>query len=265
MCALLIAFIAPIPYESVSRRTKDVAVVGGRLSHVENEGRTMNRMSNANPYIVSEGDEALKERPKAAKVRFLKAGESFKGRLIAPSQIETGFNFIKFEQHGDFATKLVSHSCHDPKAKKERRASTCPSCLAGLKSKLKTLVFFWNADKGELVVKDIAEGNMDGVRTAKENYGDDLYAESFVIGIGDKGAVSISLLPPKQAKDVAPTPEGMLVNAETVNYALGVRTHDEVLAIIAGKTPGVENNAAGDGATIVRTDGAGTTGGSELF
>lgn len=184
-------------------------------------------MSNVSGLIVAEGDESrvLNEKKRSStKVRFAKAGQSFRGRLLTTK-------FVSYYQHGSFEEKIVSHACIDPKGK-----TGCPSCKAGVLRKLKTILPMWDIDAKEIVVRDMAKSNMVDLYKLVDQLGDDLLTDTYAISLGEKGALTVVYLKPKKGETFDATPEGTKLDEETLSYVMGVRTADEISALIAGKT-----------------------------
>jgi hypothetical protein len=215
-------------------------------------------MSNENLFIA-EGDEAREFNEKKRsdrKIRFLKKNQTFRGRFLM-----TKFN--AYAQHSTFdmtgkTPNVKSHACLDPGAKKEHRASTCPSCQAGVPVKAKTLVWWYDIENGEIVVRDVPKTAMDAIYKAVDQYGEDLLTDTFDISMSDKGAVSIMYIKPKKGEDFPATPADVAVGKDEYDYVMNVLSPDEIAPLIAPWVAAQKaGNAAGDGATIVRTDGAG--------
>lgn len=183
-------------------------------------------MSDVNKLILAEGDEARKINEKKTsnrKVVFLKGGKSFRGRFITTK-------FVTYAQHGDFEKKIQSHACLDPKGRKD-----CPSCKAGVARTTKTIIAMYNIETGEIVVRDMAKGNMENVYKALDTYGDDLTTDTFDFSLGEKGALSVMYVKPKKGEEFAPTPADVVIDDDLLSYVMGVRTPDEILDLIAGK------------------------------
>jgi hypothetical protein len=190
-----------------------------------------------NELILAEGDEARKNNEKKTsnrKVRFLKEHQSFKGRLISSK-------FVQFAQHGVFVTKgnpnnIQSHACLDPRGR-----TNCPSCKAGVKRTIKTLVFAYDADNGEIVVRDFAKSSMSPIYAFIDGYGEKdnefaIQATPVQVSMGEKGAVTVMPLAPKDAKGVAAIPDDVAIDEDLLTYVMGVRTPQEIEALIVGKT-----------------------------
>lgn len=194
-------------------------------------------MSDVSNLIVAEGDEAreMNERQgNGRKVVFLKEGQSFRGRFI-------GTDFKAFIQHGKFVSKgspknIPSHACLDPKAKREGRETTCPSCKADVPKSTRTLVFWYNIDTDQIVVRDVAKKNMASIYDVVDTYADTIGDTVFKVAQGTQGALSILPVPAKKGETFPPTPEDLVIDAGILTYVMGVRTEAEILELIAGKT-----------------------------
>jgi hypothetical protein len=189
--------------------------------------------------ILAEGDEARKNNEKKTsnrKVRFLKSGQSVKARFITSK-------FVQYAQHGDFEKKIQSHACLDPKGK-----TNCPSCKVGVKRAVKTLVFLYDVENGEIVVRDLAKSSMAPIYEFTDSYGDKdnefaVRSTPVKVTLGEKGAITVMPLAPKDAKGVAEIPDDVVIDEDLLAYVMGVRTPDEITQLIAGKT---SSNDAGD-------------------
>lgn len=196
--------------------------------------------------IVASGDEGreLNEKQRSShKVTFLKKNKTFRGRFISTK-------FVTFAQHGSMEQRVKSHACLDPRAKREGRESTCPSCVAGWSTRLKTLVFWWNIDAQEIVVRDVTKGNMKAVYAAVDQYGDDLTTDTFQVSMGEKGDLSFLYLKPKRGEEFAATPETVEITDDVLAYVMGVRTAAEISEMIAGKSPKSADEGSGDDVEI---------------
>jgi hypothetical protein len=198
-------------------------------------------------FILGQGDDARKINEKKAssvKVRFLKTGQSFIGRFVT-------LDFVTYRQHGSFEHKIQSHACLDPKSQK-----ACPSCAAGVPSSVKTLVFWYDIEKGEVVVRDVNKTAMNAtVYPLKDEYGEDLLTDTFQITMGDKGALSIMPKKAKKGEEFAPTPESVKIDDDILNYVANYRTEDEVRELITGWKP-----TSSDDAPVVETTSDPTSG-----
>lgn len=176
--------------------------------------------------ILAEGDESreLNEKKRSSRrVRFLKAGQKFRGRFLTTK-------FITFVQHGDFEKKIPSHACLDPRGK-----TNCPSCQAGVKRTNKTLVFWYDVETGEIVVRDVSKSGMATVYAAVDQYGDDLTTDTFDISMGEKGMINVLYVKPKKGEEFPPTPDDIEIDDDLLAYVMGVRTEDEIKAMLSGK------------------------------
>jgi len=186
------------------------------------------RVSDVASLIMAQGDEAreINERKRSStKIRFLKAGQKFRGRFLTASK-----DFILYAQHGDYEAKIRSHACLDPKGK-----TNCPSCKAGVKRSIKTLIAFYDIETGEIVVKDVAKGNMETVYSAVTTYGDDLTTDTFDISVGEKGAITVMYVKPKKGEEFPVTPEGLKLDEDSLRYVMGIKTAPEIEEMLGGK------------------------------
>jgi hypothetical protein len=197
-----------------------------------------------NDLILAEGDEARRLNEKKTsntKVRFLKKGAAFRGHFLTTK-------FVTFAQHGDFEKKIQSHACLDPKGR-----TNCPSCKAGVKRTTKTLVFWFDVDAREIVVRDVAKSAMPSLYDFIDAYGDDALTTIAKVSLGEKGAVNVLPVPVKKGETIELAPSDVVVDEDLLSYVMGVRTADEILALIAGKTDAaptddnVEIKAVGEG------------------
>lgn len=197
-------------------------------------------MSSAHDLILAEGDESrkLNERKAGRKVRFLKSGQSFRGRFITTK-------FSTFAQHGDFEKRIQSHACLDPKNRKD-----CVSCAAGVKRTNKTIVPWYDIDTGEIVVRDMSRTAMATIYAAVDQYGEDLTTDTFQVAMGDKGAVGVMYIKPKKGEEFPQTPEDVVIDEDLLTYVMNVKTPDEIRELIGGKA-----DASGDGVKIEESNG----------
>lgn len=206
-------------------------------------------MADVKSVILGEGDDAraINEKKASAKVRFLKKGAGFRGYFLTTK-------FVAYRQHGSFEAKIQSHACLDPKNRK-----ACPSCAAGVNATTKTLVFWWDADAKEIVVRDVSKTAMATIYQVVDTYSEDLMTTLFNVSLGEKGAVNVLAVPASKAKGVEPAPTDIVIDDELLGYVMNVCTPDEIEKLIAGKVEAKTN----DDATIVRKDGDGQAPGPE--
>lgn len=181
----------------------------------------------ARDLILAEGDDARKNNEKktnSVKVRFLKKDQTFRGRFMSAK-------FDQFAQHGDYEKKIQSHACLDPKNKK-----SCVSCKAGVKRTLKTLVFWYDVDAKEIVVRDMSKTAMASVYKVTDKYAKTLDKKVFEVSMGDKGAMTILPIDPDEGEVFAEIPPDAVIDEDILSYVMGVRTEGEILELIAGKT-----------------------------
>jgi hypothetical protein len=196
---------------------------------------------NPNDFILDESD-AKRKKTTGVKIRFLKQGQSFVGRFLT-------LTFVPYRQHGSFESKIQSHACLDPKHQK-----ACPSCAAGVPSKIKRLVWWYDVEAKEIVVRDITnKSKEDYIDPLVAEYGDDLLTGAYKVAMGDKGALSIL---PKGVKKgdppLAETPADVLamfdgqIDGDALSYVMNVCDENEVRELIAGWKPTTD----GDGAPL---------------
>lgn len=222
----------------------------------ENHERRDEQNVNVRDLIVAEGDDARKlseEKLNSRKVRFLKQGQRFRGRFLTTK-------FISFMQHSDYGKQIPSHACLDPKGK-----TNCPSCQAGVGRRLKFLVFWYDIDNDQIVVRDVSKSGMAAINAAVDQYGDDLLTDTFDISMGEKGTISILYVKPKKGEEFPPTPADIEIDDNLLAYAMGVRTEDEIRAMLADKV-----DQQGEDVKIERIDDGPAPGpigpnGTELF